>query len=98
MEWSFKSTLIEWREPAPFLFAPVPKSVYEDIKSQSKHLSYGWGCIPIIVQINLTSTTSSLMPRNETYLVPIKMVLQKAENLGVNDCPLIQISIDRSRC
>ena len=44
-------------------------------------VTYGWGVIPVKVRIGQTEFTTSLFPKNRTYLVPVKVVVQKAEGL-----------------
>ena len=44
-------------------------------------VTYGWGVIPVKVRIGQTEFTTSLFPKNGTYLVPVKVAVQKAEGL-----------------
>nr|WP_231979638.1 DUF1905 domain-containing protein [Tessaracoccus coleopterorum] len=48
-------------------------------------LTYGWGCIPVQVRIGATDFTTSLFPRDGGYLLPVKVVVQRAEGLGIGD-------------
>lgn len=93
LEFEFEATLIEWRGPAPFLFAPVPPELSADIKAVSPMITYGWGCIPATATIGQTTYTTSLFPRQNLYLVPIKVAVQKAENITLGDQVQIRLSL-----
>jgi hypothetical protein len=79
----FTSQAIEWRGPAPFVFLPVPEDACEAIRAFAPRLTYGWGCIPAELTIGQTTVKTSLFPRNGGYLVPVKVVVQKAEGIEV---------------
>lgn len=94
MEITFSSEIIEWRGPAPFLFAKVPPKYTAEIKEASKSASYGWGCIPCGITVGKTSTTTSLFPKDGNYLLPIKVAIQRAEGVGLGDKVTATFSID----
>jgi hypothetical protein len=94
MEFEFSSTLIEWRGPAPFVFAPVPPEVAEEIKSIASRVTYGWGVIPVTLTLGETKVTTSLFPRQGSYLVPIKIVIQRAEGVTIGDEVSVKLTID----
>ncbi len=94
MEFEFSSTLIEWRGPAPFVFAPVPPEVAEEIKSIASRVTYGWGVIPVTLTLGGTTVTTSLFPRQGSYLVPMKTVVQRAEGVTIGDEVRIKLTID----
>ncbi len=81
----FKGKIFQWRGPAPYLFVAVPDKQSADIKSVSKLVTYGWGVIPALIKVGKTRWTTSLFPKEGRYLVPIKMVVQKAEKLKEGD-------------
>ncbi|MFZ4508158.1 MAG: DUF1905 domain-containing protein [Fimbriimonas sp.] len=81
----FSGTAISWRGPAPFVFVPVPPEQSAEIKAVAAQASYGWGVIPALVTIGSTEYRTSLFPREGIYLVPIKVVVQKAEKVEVGD-------------
>jgi len=84
MTFAFRASIIVWRGPAPFLFVPVPAEV-SAILASTPTLSYGWGCTPGTATVGQTRWTTSLMPRQGTYLVPVKAAVQKAEGLKAGD-------------
>jgi hypothetical protein len=82
---SFSAEAIEWRGPSPFVFVPVPPVLSAEIKEVSKLVSYGWGCIPATVRVGKTECKTALFPKDGVYLVPLKVVLQRAEGVGIGD-------------
>lgn len=93
MHIEFQAKVIFWHGPAPFLFAPVPADISKTIKELSAQLSYGWGCIPVMVRLGKTEWKTSLMPREGVYLVPMKMAVQKSEDLAAGSLVNLAISL-----
>ena len=81
----FKGRIFQWRGPAPYLFVAVPEKESANIKAVSKLVTYGWGVIPVMVKVGKTEWKTSLFPKDGRYLVPIKMLAQKAEKLNDGD-------------
>ena len=94
MTLEFYGEAISWRGPAPFVFVPVPAELSAEIKGISTMVSYGWGVIPVTVQIGLTQFKTSLFPKGENYLVPIKVHVQRAENLNVGDTVSVRLEVE----
>jgi hypothetical protein len=93
MHFEFSGRIFHWRGPAPFLFVAVPPEQSEEIKAVSGLVSYGWGVIPVTARIGRTEFTTSLFPKDGKYLVPIKMLVQKAENVKEGDEVTIQLEL-----
>lgn len=91
MHFEFAAQMIEWRGPAPFYFLPVPSDISAEIKELANQLTYGWGVIPLIATIGKTEFSTSLIPRNGAYLLPIKNAVRLPEKLELNDH--IQVSL-----
>jgi hypothetical protein len=89
----FEGEIIYWRGPAPFLFVPVPEEPSRDLKAISSIATYGWGVIPVHARIGKTEWKTSLFPKDGRYLVPIRMSVQKSENLDVGDSVVIQLEV-----
>ncbi len=90
---NFSGTIIYWRGPSPFYFVTVPEKQSEDIKTVASLVTYGWGVIPVTVRIGQTEFTTSLFPKDGRYLVPIKAVVRKAEQLDKGDEIKIQLEL-----
>ena len=89
----FNGKIFIWRGPAPFYFVSVPAEQSRDIKAISQLVTYGWGVIPVHVQIGKTKWTTSLFPKDGLYLVPIKASVRKAENLEEGDNVTIRLEV-----
>ncbi|MFN8380327.1 MAG: DUF1905 domain-containing protein [Anaerolineales bacterium] len=90
----FEGVIFYWRGPAPFLFVAVPEEPSREIKAISASVTYGWGVIPVHVRVGKTEWKTSLFPKDGRYLVPIKMIVQKSENLKVDDRVVIRLEIE----
>lgn len=93
MKLTFDSVVFEWRGPAPFYFAAIPEAECQDIREVSKIVSYGWGVIPCSVTIGKTTITTSLFPKQGSYLVPLKDALRKPEGLKVGDAVKVTLNV-----
>jgi hypothetical protein len=85
VSFAFEGEIIEWRGPAPFLFVPIPEDLVGEVRYAAQQTSYGWGVVPVRATIGGTAFTTSLFPRNGGYLLPIKLVVQKREAIGLGD-------------
>jgi hypothetical protein len=81
MNLEFSGKIWHWAGPAPFYFVTVPPEQSQDLKATSKLVTYGWGMIPVRVQIGKTEWTTSLWPKEGLYVVPLKDSVRKAEEL-----------------
>ena len=92
---SFETDIIEWRGPPPYLFAPVPDHLVGEVHYAAREASYGWGMVPVKAQIGGTEFTTSLFRRGDTYVLPIKVAVQRAEGLGLGDRVAVRMEISR---
>ena len=93
MEFEFNGKIWFWRGPAPFFFVTMPEAQSHDLKAISSAVTYGWGVIPVRVQIGSTEWKTSLFPKDGLYLVPIKASVRKAENLEEGDEVTIRLEV-----
>ena len=91
----FEAAIIEWRGPAPFLFARVPDEHVGAIRYAVMTESYGWGVVPVAATVGKTVFATSLFPRDGTYLLPIKVAVQRSEAVGVGDRVRVTIQVGR---
>ncbi|RST32295.1 DUF1905 domain-containing protein [Sphingomonas ginkgonis] len=89
----FDATIIKWRGPAPYLFVPVPDEFAGEIRYAARIVSYGWGVIPVEATLNAVAFTTSLFPRGDTYLLPVKMAVQREARVGLDDDVAVVIEI-----
>jgi hypothetical protein len=94
VELEFEGEIIQWRGPSPFHFVAVPDEPSGAIESVKSLVTYGWGAIPVQARIGDTSFTTSLFPRGEIYLVPVKDAVRKAEQLALGDVVTVTLLLD----
>jgi hypothetical protein len=85
LELDFETEVITWRGPSPFFFAPVPATDADEIRRVARAASYGWGVIPVGATIGETTFTTSLFPRDGTYLLPLKDAVRRKAGVTAGD-------------
>ena len=93
MNFEFEGEILFWKGPAPWYFVPVPPEQSRDLKAVSGIVTYGWGVIPVQARIGKTVWQTSLFPKDDLYLVPIRASVRKAEKLGQGDIVTVQLEI-----
>ena len=93
MEFGFEPEIIEWRGPSPFFFAPVPATHVADISSAARRVSYGWGMIPVTAVIGDITFTTSLFPKDDGYLLPLKDAVRRKAGITAGDSVAVTINI-----
>jgi Domain of unknown function (DUF1905) len=93
MDLEFEGKVLHWRGPSPYHFIPVPEGDCEDVSIAARHVSYGWGVVPVTVRIGETSFTTSLFPKNGGYLVPVKDKVRGAERIDPGDVVTVRLTI-----
>lgn len=97
MQLKFSGEIWFWRGPSPFHFVSVPPEESEQLRAVAALVTYGWGVIPVVAQIGGTSWKTSLFPKDDGYLVPIKVSVREAEGLDLGDIIEVVLSVgDRS--
>ena len=91
----FEAEIIEWRGPAPYVFAVIPDDHIADIRYAALSESYGWGVVPVVARIGTTGFATSLFPRDGRYLLPVKRVVQTAEAIGLGDRVAVRLRVGR---
>lgn len=91
----FEAEIIEWRGPAPFLFAVVPDEHIGAIRYAAMTASYGWGVVPVVATVGETAFATSLFPRDGGYLLPVKVAVQRAEGVGLGERIAVRMRVGR---
>jgi len=95
VELEFEAEVIEWRGPAPFYYARLPADTAAAISRVKKLLTYGWGVIPAEAVINGVRFTTSLFPKDDTYLLPLKAAARKPMGVTVGDVVSVWMQVGR---
>ena len=90
----FSGEIIHWRGPSPFHFVTVPEEQSAAIEAVSSLVTYGWGVIPVTARVGRTDFRTSLFPKGELYLVPMKSAVRKAERLELGDQVAVRLELD----
>ena len=93
MDLEFSGEIIHWRGPAPFHFVTVPEEQSAAIEAVSPIVTYGWGAIPVQARVGRTEFTTSLFPKGELYLVPLKVAVRRAEQLALGDTVTVRLHL-----
>ncbi|WP_447749776.1 DUF1905 domain-containing protein [Sphingopyxis fribergensis] len=91
----FEAAIIEWRGPAPFLFASVPDEHVGAVRHAAMTESYGWGMVPVVANIGASEFATSLFRRDGGYLLPIKVAVQRSEGIGLGDRVEVRMRVGR---
>ena len=85
MRFVFKGEVFEWRGPAPFFFVATPEAISEQIEELKSELTYGWGVIPAQITIGKIAVSTSLIPKNNSFYVPLKLEIRKPNSIEAGD-------------
>ena len=97
MEFAFDAEVIGWRGPAPYFYAPLPAAAAEQIRAASRLVSYGWGVIPVEAVVGAVSFTTSLFPRDGTYLLPLKAAVRRPNGITAGDRIHVELTVQPRR-
>ncbi len=93
MKLEFDGKIWYWRGPAPWYFVTVPPEPCRALKAIVQNVTYGWGMIPVTVQVGHSKWTTSLWPKDGSYIVPIKTTIRRAEALEEGDTVTVRLNI-----
>lgn len=96
-ELNFSGEIWYWRGPSPFHFVTVPEPQRSEIADIAREVTYGWGMIPVRVRAGKTEWETSLWPKDGGYIVPIKDVVRRAEEVDDGDVLDLRMSVRRRR-
>jgi hypothetical protein len=93
VELEFSGEIIEWRGPAPYFYVPLPDEESDELSAVATAVSYGWGVIPVRARIGGTEFETSLFPKDGRYLLPLKVVVRRAEDLDRGDTVRVSLTV-----
>ena len=91
MNIEFTAKIWFWKGPSPFYFVTVPAEQSQELHFISSSVTYGWGMIPVTVQIGRTVWQTSLWPKDGGYVVPIKVSVRRAEKIDEGDTVSVRL-------
>lgn len=96
MEFRFEAEIIYWRGPSPYFYAPLPAAEAERVRGVARAVTYGWGVIPVEATIHGATFTTSLFPKDGTYLLPIKAAVRNTAEVTAGDTVTVEMTIAAS--
>jgi hypothetical protein len=93
VELRFSGEVFYWRGPAPWHYVAASERAAMEIAAIASAVTYGWGCIPVTARIGDTTWETSLFPKDGGYLVPVKTVIRKAEQIELGDVVGVTLQI-----
>jgi hypothetical protein len=90
---AFEADVISWRGPSPFFFVAVPAAEAAALRHVAKAVSYGWGMVPVEARIGEVAFATSLFPRDETYLLPLKAAVRREAGVTAGDPVFVEITV-----
>ncbi|SEB55053.1 protein of unknown function [Nocardioides exalbidus] len=94
MEIEFAGEVVEWRGPAPYFFVRLPldaADLVEDVKAEVVY----WGVVPVVAQIGDTEFETAMFPREETWFLPVKVAVRRAEEVELGDVVEVRMQVGR---
>ena len=85
LDCAFGAEVIHWRGPSPFFFVPLPPHEAGEVRRVAKAVTYGWGVIPVEARVGGVAFTTSLFPKDETYLLPLKDAVRRKACVTAGD-------------
>lgn len=89
----FSAELWEWRGPAPFYWLTVPEDSCDQVRGEAAEASYGWGAVPVRVQLGGTEWETSLLPKDGGYVLPVKAAVRARESFGKGDTVTVTMTV-----
>ena len=95
MELEFSGELVEWRGPAPYHFVPLPLDAADLVDEVKAEVAY-WGVVPVRARIGDTEFTTSMFPREDTWFLPVKDAVRRAEEIDLGEVVDVRLDVGRS--
>jgi len=93
LEFAFEADVIHWRGPSPFFFVPLPPYEAGEVRRVAKAVTYGWGVIPVEARVGGAPFTTSLFPKDETYLLPLKDAVRRKAEVTAGDTVAVEMIV-----
>jgi hypothetical protein len=97
VQFRFEATVIDWRGPSPFFFAPIPQDLAADLRQVAQLVTYGWGMIPVEAAIGGVAFKTSLFPKDNTYLLPIRVAVRRKTGVTAGDSIMVEMALQAER-
>lgn len=93
-ELEFSGQVVEWRGPAPYVFVPLPPDAADLVDEVKADVVY-WGVVPVRAWIGGTGFTTAMFPREDTWFLPLKVAVRRAEGVELGDVVDVRMRVGR---
>ena len=93
-ELEFSGQVVEWRGPAPYVFVPLPPDAADLVDEVKADVVY-WGVVPVRAWIGGTGFTTAMFPREDTWFLPLKVAVRRAEGVELGDVVDVRMQVGR---
>jgi hypothetical protein len=94
---TFETEVFYWRGPSPFFFASVPPPQASELRRMVRLVTYGWGMIPVEASVGDITFGTSLFPKDETYLLPLKAEVRRKAGITAGDRISVTMTVQAAR-
>ncbi len=83
MTYRFSAPLWRWKGESPWHFVTLPFEQADEIDERTAHVQRGFGSVKVKVTVGSSTWSTSLFPATseESYILPVKAAVRKAEGL-----------------
>jgi hypothetical protein len=89
MDLEFSGDVVEWRGGAAE--DVVARPLVDEVKAEVVY----WGVVSVRAWIGGTEFTTSMFPREETWFLPVKDAVRRAEGIGLGDVVDVRLEVGR---
>jgi len=95
VEVDFEARLRPWdaRKHDSWTFVDLPTDAADEIADVAEGVSRGFGSVRVEVTIGTTTWRTSIFPDAETYVLPIKAAVRRAESVEVGDVARVRLRL-----
>ncbi len=85
--YQFTAPLWKWKSDSAWHFVTLPFEQADEIDERTAHVQRGFGSVKVRVTVGRTTWTTSVFPASgeESYILPVKAAVRKAEGIGEGD-------------
>ncbi|MCP3422944.1 DUF1905 domain-containing protein [Nocardioides pinisoli] len=94
MEIEFAGEVVEWRGPAPYVFVVLPSDAADLVDEVKAEVVY-WGVVPVRAWIGETEFTTAMFPREDTWFLPLKVAVRRAEDVDLGQVVEVRMQVGR---
>jgi len=86
LKYTFTATPWRYEGPAGWYFVSLPVTMSQKIRRLLQSEEEGWGRLKAIARINQTEWQTAIWydTKQQTYLLPIKALVRKKENISID--------------